>query len=38
MGFAEEVLAQISLQPLREYAGEKVTETLDIVPESTING
>ncbi len=35
MGFAEEVLAQISLQPLREYAGEKLTETLDAVPEST---
>lgn len=37
-GFAEEVLAQISLQPLREYAGEKLTETLDIVPELTTKG
>lgn len=38
MGFAEDVLALISLQPLRAYAGEILTATLDAVPESTIKG
>jgi Fe-S cluster assembly protein SufD len=38
MGFAEEVLAQISLPSLRAYAGEKLTAALDTVPESAIKG